>query len=141
MPKVVSRSAVSSSTNAQLTASSAAALCVYYCICGEFILVIDKNLNALPRRHSDKATIVRCQDSESAAARVFKLNAAEGESVLIERNGGHERQYRFSCPRCTLPVCYQSTPPPAKSGPFLYILAGALSQTQGALPQGALDDD
>ncbi|KAE9397128.1 hypothetical protein BT96DRAFT_966290 [Gymnopus androsaceus JB14] len=141
MPKVVSRSAVSSSTDAQPTASSATALRVYYCICGEFILVIDQSLTALPRRQSDKATIIRCRDSDSAAARVFKLNATLGDPVLIERNGGHERQYRFLCPRCTLPIGYQSTPPPVKSGPFLYILAGALTQMQGQVPHGAFDDE
>ncbi|KIK68023.1 hypothetical protein GYMLUDRAFT_155108, partial [Collybiopsis luxurians FD-317 M1] len=111
------------------------------CICGEFILVIDCSLAALPRRQTDEATIIRCQASESVPARVFKLNATASEPVLLERNGGHERQYRFHCPRCMLPIAYQSTPPPVKSGPFLYIFPGALTQMQGQLPQGALDDD
>ncbi|KAI0068765.1 hypothetical protein BV25DRAFT_1792016 [Artomyces pyxidatus] len=142
MPKVVSRSAVSSSADAQPTASSAAALRVYYCICGEFVLVIDKNLTSLPRRQTDGAIIVRSQDTENAAARVFKLNATPSEPILVERTaGGHERQYRFNCPRCTLPVAYQSTPPPAKSGPFLYILKGALTQVQGQIPTDAFDGD
>ncbi|KAK7470508.1 hypothetical protein VKT23_001934 [Stygiomarasmius scandens] len=139
MPKIVSKSVVS--TDAQPTASSAAALVVYYCICGEFILVLDSNLSALPRRRTDRAFILRCQDSDSAKARVFKLNAVEGDPVLIEREGGHERQYRFLCPRCTLPIGYQSTPPPAKSGPFLYIFTGALTQMQGQVPQGAFDGE
>ncbi|KAK0206368.1 hypothetical protein DFS33DRAFT_584762 [Desarmillaria ectypa] len=141
MPKVVSRSAVSSSTDAQPTASSAASLRVYYCICGEFILVIDKSLTALPKRKTDGAIIVRSQDSEGAKARVFKLNANLGDPLLIERQGGHERQYRFLCPRCTLPVAYQSTPPPAKSGPFIYLLPGALTQLQGQVPSDAFDGD
>ncbi|PBK72761.1 uncharacterized protein ARMOST_05127 [Armillaria ostoyae] len=141
MPKVVSRSAVSSSTDAQPTASSAASLRVYYCICGEFILVIDKSLTALPKRKTDGAIVVRSQDSDDAKARVFKLNANLGDPVLIERQGGHERQYRFLCPRCTLPVAYQSTPPPAKSGPFIYLLPGALTQLQGQVPSDAFDGD
>ncbi|KAK0453446.1 hypothetical protein EV421DRAFT_1764183 [Armillaria borealis] len=141
MPKVVSRSAVSSSTDAQPTASSAASLRVYYCICGEFILVIDKSLTALPKRNTDGAIVVRSQDSDDAKARVFKLNANLGDPVLIERQGGHERQYRFLCPRCTLPVAYQSTPPPAKSGPFIYLLPGALTQLQGQVPSDASDGD
>jgi len=140
MPKVVSRSAVSSSTDAQPTASSTAALRVYYCICGEFILVIDKSLTSLPRRKTDGATIIRAQDDGSAKARVFKLNAAPKEPVLVEREGGHERQYKFHCPRCNLPVAYQSTPPPAKTGPFLYIIKGALSQIQGQVPPEAFED-
>ncbi|KAF8076524.1 hypothetical protein FPV67DRAFT_1558977 [Lyophyllum atratum] len=141
MPKVVSRSAVSSSTDAQPTASSAAALRVYYCICGEFILVIDKSLATLPRRKTDNAIIMRTQDSDAGKARIFKLNAVSGEPILLERQGGHERQFRFHCPRCSLAVGYQSLPPPVKSAPFFYILAGALTQNQGQIPQDALDED
>ncbi|KAF8897659.1 hypothetical protein BD779DRAFT_1491984 [Infundibulicybe gibba] len=141
MPKVVSRSAVSSSTDAQPTASSAAALRVYYCICGEFILVIDKNLATLPRRKTDNAIVVRSQDTEIAKARVFKLNAVNSDPILIERLGGHERQYRFLCPRCSLPIGYQTAPPPVKSAPFLYILPGALTQMQGQVPQDAFDGE
>jgi len=141
MPKVVSRSAVSSSTDAQPTASSVAALRVYYCICGEFILVIDKSLASLPRRKTDGAIVIRCQDSELGKARVFKLNATVKDPVLVERPNGHERQYKFHCPRCTLPVAYQTTPPPMKSGPFLYIIKGALSQIQGQVPSDAFEDE
>ncbi|ESK96120.1 hypothetical protein Moror_7465 [Moniliophthora roreri MCA 2997] len=140
MPKIISRSNISASTDAQPTASSAAALRVYYCICGEFILVIDKSLSSLPRRKTDNSTVIRCQSTDSAPARVFKLNATAGDAVLIERQGGHERQYRFCCPRCTLPVGYQSTPAPfGKSGPFMYIFPGALTQMQGQVPPNALE--
>ncbi|KAK0191136.1 hypothetical protein F5146DRAFT_1103293 [Armillaria mellea] len=130
MPKVVSRSAVSSSTDAQPTASSAASLRVYCAL----MLVIDKSLTALPKRKTDGAIVVRSQDSDDAKARVFKLNANLSDPVLVERQGGHERQYRFLCPRCTLPVAYQSTPPPAKSGPFIYLLPGALTQVARSSP-------
>ncbi|KAK0468171.1 uncharacterized protein EV420DRAFT_1503199 [Desarmillaria tabescens] len=123
MPKVVSRSAVSSSTDAQPTASSAASL----------RLVIDKSLTALPKRKTDGAIVVRSQDSDDAKARVFKLNANLGDPLLIERQGGHERQYRIPLP--------SSTPPPAKSGPFIYLLPGALTQLQGQIPSDAFDGD
>ncbi|KAF8484911.1 hypothetical protein DFH94DRAFT_791926 [Russula ochroleuca] len=142
MPKVVSRSAVSTSADARPTASSAAALKVYYCICGEFILVIDAALSSLPRRQTDGAIIVRSQDKDGAKAKAFKLNAQPRDPILIERSqGGHERQYRFQCPRCTLPVAYQPNPPPATAGPFLYIFKGALTQIQGQLPSDAFDDE
>ncbi|KAI0036806.1 hypothetical protein K488DRAFT_75800 [Vararia minispora EC-137] len=142
MPKVVSRSAVSASSDAISTASSTAALRVYYCICGEFVLVIDKSLSSLPRRKTDKAIIIRSQDGPDAKAQVFKLNADTAEPVLVERTtGGHERQYRFYCTRCQLLIGYQSTPPPVKSGPFLYILNGALSQIQGQVPEDAFDGE
>jgi hypothetical protein len=50
MPKVVSRAAISSSDQAPATASSLAVLRTFYCICGEFTLVIDRGLDRLPRR-------------------------------------------------------------------------------------------
>ncbi|KAI6105814.1 hypothetical protein F5141DRAFT_1126244 [Pisolithus sp. B1] len=140
MPKVVSRSAVSSSTDAKPTASAAAALRVYYCICGEFILVIEKSLAALPRRRTDGAYIIRCRENETGKAVVFKLNASTSAApVLVKRSGAYERQYRFSCPRCNLLVGYQSTPLPVKSGPYLYILKGALTHAQGQIPKDAFE--
>jgi hypothetical protein len=122
-------------------------------------LVIDKNLATLPRRKTDNAIIIRSQDSDVAKARVFKLNAGSGEPILLERyehvaffvhatnlkcpcrQGGHERQYRFHCPRCSLVIGYQSSPPPAKSAPFLYIVPGALTQMQGQLPPDAFQGE
>jgi hypothetical protein len=50
MPKVVSRAAISSSDQAVVTASAQAVLRSFYCLCGEFILVIDRGLDKLPRR-------------------------------------------------------------------------------------------
>ncbi|KIM68821.1 hypothetical protein SCLCIDRAFT_13560 [Scleroderma citrinum Foug A] len=139
MPKVVSRSAISTSADAKPTASDVAALRVYYCICGEFILVIEKSLAVFPQRHTDGAYIVRCHDHDSGKGVAFKLNANAAPPVLVERPGGHERQYEFSCPRCNLTVAYQPTPPPAKSGPYLYILKGALTQAQGQVPKDAFE--
>ena len=48
-------------------------------------LVIDKGLSALPRRQTDGATVIRCQDTKDAKARVFKLNATSKEPILVER--------------------------------------------------------
>ncbi|EDR12915.1 uncharacterized protein LACBIDRAFT_311935 [Laccaria bicolor S238N-H82] len=141
MPKVVSRSAVSSSADAQPTASSATSLRVYYCICGEFILVIDKSLAALPRRKTDEAIIIRCQDSDQGGQRVFKLNAIASDPILLERANGHEKQYRFQCPRCSLVIGYQSSPPPVKSASFLYVVKGALTQMQGQVPPDAFEGE
>jgi len=137
----VSRSAISSSSDAKLTASAAAALRVYYCLCGEFIVVMDKNLANLPRRRTDGAIILRSKDSGKTKAVVFKLNCTIGDPVMIERSGRLERQHQFFCPRCKLLVGYQSTPPPIKSGPFVYIHRGALTQIQGQLPPDAFDGE
>lgn len=47
----------------------------------------------------------------------------------------------FLGPRCTLPIGYQSTPPPAKSGPYVYINWGALTQIQGQVPAEAFEGE
>lgn len=59
MPKVVTRAAVSSSDNTGETASSQAILRSHYCLCGEFILVIDRSLDKLPRRRCVSAVSER----------------------------------------------------------------------------------
>ncbi|KAG8942425.1 hypothetical protein FRC03_003223, partial [Tulasnella sp. 419] len=130
-PKIVSRSAVSSSTEAAPTESSTAALKVWYCLCGEFLLVIDKDLTKLPRRKTDGAIIVRSKDSPQGKAALFKLNTTETGPVLIKREKGYERQWRHNCTRCSLLIAYQTTPHPVKSAPYLYIAWGAMTVMQG----------
>ncbi|KZS97759.1 hypothetical protein SISNIDRAFT_546815 [Sistotremastrum niveocremeum HHB9708] len=141
MPKVVSRSAISSSTDAKPTASSTAALKVYYCLCGEFILVVDRDLGTLPRRRTDESIILRNEDDGDQKAQIFKVNAVHSGPTLIERATGLEKLWQFHCPRCNLPIGYQITPPPAKSGPFFYLLRGALTQIQGQLPVDAFEGE
>ncbi|KIJ56644.1 hypothetical protein M422DRAFT_57320 [Sphaerobolus stellatus SS14] len=137
MPKVISRAAVSSSTTAKPTASSVAALRTYYCICGEYQLVIDRDLFALPRRQTDEAIIIRSEDTKSAKARIFKLNAELGEPILLQRGDKYERQWRYHCTRCTLPIAYQTTPPSSAKTSFIYIIRGSLTQHQGEVPNEA----
>ncbi|CAD6979870.1 unnamed protein product, partial [Tilletia controversa] len=61
--------------------------------------------------------------------------------VLLQRpDGTLERQYRFYCSRCELPLGYERTPPPLKSGQFTYILQGALTAVQGRVPPDAFMD-
>ncbi|KAF9653394.1 hypothetical protein BDM02DRAFT_3087501 [Thelephora ganbajun] len=161
MPKVVSRAAVSTSQDAQSTPSSAANFRVYYCICGEYILIIDKPLPTLPKRQTDGATIVQAKDTQEFPAKVFKLNATPMEPILYERQDGkYERQWRYTCPRCNLPVAYQTVPPASnpqpstkqrqgsttaltaiaiKSSTYFYIIKGALSQIQGQAPTDAFE--
>ncbi|KAJ9105411.1 hypothetical protein QFC21_001782 [Naganishia friedmannii] len=90
MPKVISRAAISSSDQAPATASSLAVLRTFYCLCGEFMLVIDRGLDKLPRRKTDGAYIIRCKDGANLplqAARKFKLNAEPGQQCYIKRQG------------------------------------------------------
>ncbi|GAC95259.1 hypothetical protein PHSY_002834 [Pseudozyma hubeiensis SY62] len=118
---------------------NADALNVYYCLCGEFVLVSDRPLSSLPLRPLDNARILRCLDSPPYSitgapqkvrkARVFKLSATQGTAKFITRpDKTLEKQYPFNCSRCNLELGYEHTPPPLKSGgKFTFILPGALT--------------
>ncbi|ORE03454.1 hypothetical protein BCV72DRAFT_308208 [Rhizopus microsporus var. microsporus] len=134
MPKIISSSVVSSSYNApQQQEQSSKTLYVYYCLCSEFILVIDADLRQLPTRRTDNAIIV------SNIRRTYKLSAEAGDCVLLKRRNGYEKQYRYQCPRCELTVAYEMNEH-RKSGPYTYILEGALTDVQGKVPANAILD-
>ncbi|KAI9486393.1 MAG: hypothetical protein EXX96DRAFT_548889 [Benjaminiella poitrasii] len=133
MPKIVSSSVVSSSDHALSNDDSAKKLYVYYCLCSEFLLVIDADLRQLPRRRTDNAIIV------SNTRRTYKLTAEAGECVLLKRRDGYEKQYRYQCPRCNLTVAYEMNEN-RKSLPYTYILDGALTDIQGRAPPNAVAD-
>ncbi|KND03532.1 uncharacterized protein SPPG_01013 [Spizellomyces punctatus DAOM BR117] len=112
MPKIVSSSTISAS--AEFITGAEKALHVYYChYCGEYVLIVDKRLHKLPRRRTDNASII-------SDKRTFKLNLKRGPTKIIKRAAGYERQSRWSCPRCDLPVAYDQD-----SGP-VYIFDGAV---------------
>ncbi|GHJ84376.1 hypothetical protein NliqN6_0778 [Naganishia liquefaciens] len=146
MPKVISRAAISSSDQAPATASSLAVLRTFYCLCGEFMLVIDRGLDKLPRRKTDGAFIVRCKDGKDLplqAARKFKLNAKLGKQCLVKRKESPYLEARtpLLCSRCNTTVAYQTTPPPIASGTYLYIVRGGLTEQQGRIPADAFEGE
>jgi len=142
MTKIVSRSAVSSSTDDAPTESASASLKVYYCLCGEFALVIDKDVRLLPRRKTDGAIILRTSEIDGQPKpQIFKLNVNMSSPIFIKREKGLECQYRYTCTRCTLPIGYQTTPPPIKSGPYIYLNFGAVTQQQGMVPPEAFEGE
>ncbi|KAI8598020.1 hypothetical protein EDD21DRAFT_383814 [Dissophora ornata] len=120
MPKIISNSIISSSDNRE----EAQGLHSYYCLCSEFILVIDMELAQLPRRETDNATIVE------NATRMYKLHAIPGEVKIVKRNDKFEKQYRLYCPRCSLLIAYETTPH-LKGGAYTYVVQGALNEIQG----------
>ncbi|KAG9016117.1 hypothetical protein FRB93_011591 [Tulasnella sp. JGI-2019a] len=117
MPKIVSSTAVVSSTEVKPTESSTAAL------------------------KTDGAIIIRCRDSPAGKGAVFKLNATQAGPLMIKRSNGYERQWRYTCPRCSLPVAYQNVPHPIKSGPYIYVIWGAMTMMQGKVPQEAWEGE
>ncbi|BEJ14074.1 hypothetical protein CspHIS471_0312480 [Cutaneotrichosporon sp. HIS471] len=121
--------------------ASGAILRSYYCLCGDFVLVLQGKLDRLPQRKTDGAYIIRTQPSPSIPARKFKLAAVPSERILLERVGGTEIRQGFVCSRCRTPIAYQTTPPPAGKAPFLYILKGAVTETQGQVPPDAFEGE
>ena len=65
-------------------------LIVYYCLCGEFVLVCNKAIEHLPERPLDKSRILRCLDGESAdgqrlKAPMFKISASQGQGQMLKQ--------------------------------------------------------
>lgn len=79
MPKIVSSSVVSSSDHALPNQEASNSLHVYYCLCSEFLLVIDADLRQLPRRRTDNSIIV------SNTRRTYKMTAEADDCVLLKR--------------------------------------------------------
>ncbi|KAH8084757.1 hypothetical protein HD553DRAFT_311645 [Filobasidium floriforme] len=146
MPKVVSRAAISSSDQATATASSQAILRTFYCLCGEFLLVIDRGLDKLPRRKTDESYVIRCKDGMDLplqSARKFKLSAKEGSRCLVKRRDDKRLELRksFMCSRCNTQVAYQTGPGPIGSDQFLYLLKGGVTEQQGRIPDDAFEGE
>ncbi|KAH9464669.1 hypothetical protein MJO28_001629 [Puccinia striiformis f. sp. tritici] len=133
MPKIVSRSAISTSEDKQALHSTSR-LVVNYCLCGEFILVIDKPLSLVPRRPIDGSYIIRNKEPK----RSYKLNTELTKlPTLIRRENGFEKQYRHTCSRCNLVIGYEISSP--TKGDWTYIFPGSLTETQSSVPPSALD--
>ncbi|WVQ75077.1 hypothetical protein IAR50_004686 [Cryptococcus sp. DSM 104548] len=146
MPKIVSRATVSSSEQATATASSKAVLRSYYCLCGDFVLVLQGKLDRLPRRRTDGAYIIRAkagEDPSKQPARKFKLNAQPGQKCLIKRRETSDLELRqpLCCSRCKTPVAYQSLPSAVGEAPFLYVIKGAVTELQGRVPADAFEGE
>ncbi|KAI8085169.1 uncharacterized protein BX664DRAFT_284237 [Halteromyces radiatus] len=131
MPKIVSSSTISSSNFDEGQTDQRQKLQIYYCLCSEFLLVIDAELQLLPRRKTDNAIII---DNRQ---RTYKLTAEAKQPVILKRGEGFEKQYRYHCPRCELLIAYEMKEE-RKSGHYTYIVDAALTEVQGVAPSSAL---
>ena len=74
----------------------------YHCtFCHAFCFVVDRSLALLPHRSTDGAAIL------VTAERHFRLRLDRGEVRAVRRPRGVEKQWRWKCWQCDLPVVYQ----------------------------------
>merc|ERR1719482_1510826 len=85
-----------------------------YCsICGELSITCDAEIKRMPRRSTDHAYAL------DEAMYFHKKYANFGEKILLRRQNGVERQYRFYCKQCRQPFGYRPNPP-AETSKFSY---------------------
>merc|ERR1719181_1298552 len=98
----------------------------FYCaICGEHALTSDVDVQSLPRRNTDKAM---CLDE---AMYFHKKYANFGEKILLRRQNGVEKQFRFYCKQCRQPLGYRPSPP-TETSKFSYFYNDSLVEDQSA---------
>ena len=72
-----------------------------------------------PKRGTDRSSAIK-------QPLIAKSMMTEGETKMIKREKGVEKQYRWKCPGCDLALCYQSTPFDSTTK-FVFAMAGALT--------------
>ncbi|KAI5475262.1 hypothetical protein MNV49_001675 [Pseudohyphozyma bogoriensis] len=142
MPKVVSRNVVSESKTDDDSKDPSKALSIHYCLCGEFLLVLEGPLAALPRRPTDQSYALRNSGDKK---KVYKLNAVgapgrEAVGVVVRRGKEFEYQRRLHCPRCQLIVGYETKPGDGQKGDATFLLPGGLTEQQSKVPSDAFGE-
>merc|ERR1712048_1050266 len=99
-------------------------LFTFYCsICGELSVTCDADVKVMPRRSTDSAIAL------DEAMFFHKKYANFGERILLRRQNGVEKQYRFYCRQCRQPLGYRSSPP-TETSKFTYFYDKALVRNQ-----------
>jgi len=98
----------------------------FYCsICGEHGVTSEVDCFKLPRRRTDKAIAME------ESVHFHKKYANFGERILLRRQNGVEKQYRFYCRQCRQPLGYRPNPP-RETSKFTYFFDKALVSEQSA---------
>jgi hypothetical protein len=95
---------------------------IYYCLCGQMVLVLDCPLDKLPLRPTDSARVV------DSSKNVNKLTCEDEEIVYIRRENGIEKQYRKKCVKCGLSLFYQHKDFKSKSNQVIFVMNGSVTK-------------
>ncbi|XP_033162440.1 UPF0428 protein CG16865 [Drosophila mauritiana] len=128
MPKVVSRSIVCSDTKDQEEYNEEKPLNIYYCLCNKMALILDCTLEQLPLREVDNARVINANDHAN------KLTYSPTPRMVYikrkSRGNGIEKQYRYKCRSCTLPLYYRHSP----DSHVTFVMSNALIRNKGESP-------
>ncbi|XP_017132188.1 STING ER exit protein [Drosophila elegans] len=132
MPKVVSRSIVCSDTKDQEEYNEEKPLNIYYCLCNKMALILDCTLDQLPLREVDNARVINANDH----ANKLTYNPTPKMIYIKRKSRGNaiEKQYRYKCRSCNLPLYYRHSP----DSQVTFIMFNALIRNKGESPLSQL---
>merc|ERR1712210_141763 len=96
---------------------------VYYCLCGQMAIVLDRSLESLPLRPCDGSRVL------DPTKHTHKITPEYDEVVFIRRVGkGIEKQHRYKCKGCNLQLFYKHD---GESGVAFVFKNAVVSSAQG----------
>ncbi|KAH8393558.1 UPF0428 protein CG16865 [Drosophila serrata] len=132
MPKVVSRSIVCSDTKDQEEYNEEKPLNIYYCLCSKMALILDCTLDQLPLREVDNARVINANEH----ANKLTYNPTPKMLYIKRKSRGNaiEKQYRYKCRSCNLPLYYRHSP----DSQVTFVMFNALIRNKGDAPMAQL---
>ncbi|EDV32008.1 uncharacterized protein Dana_GF14258 [Drosophila ananassae] len=128
MPKVVSRSIICSDTKDQEEYNEEKPLNIYYCLCNKMALILDCSLEQLPLREVDNARVINATEH----ANKLTYNPTPRMIYIKRKSRGNaiEKQYRYKCRSCNLPLYYRHSP----DSNVTFVMFNALMRNKGDKP-------
>merc|ERR550519_723150 len=96
---------------------------VYYCLCGQMAVILDRQMEKLPLRPKDGARVI------DGAKHAHKITLEFDEIVHIKRSEGVEKQHRYKCKGCGLQLFYRHDP----GANVTFIFSGAIVASKGGI--------
>merc|ERR1712110_374072 len=97
------------------------ALHLYYCLCGQMAVILDRLIEKLPLRERDGARVI------DGSKHTHKITPILDETVYINRlNKGIEKQFRYKCKHCNLQQFYRHD----RNSNTTFIFKGAVVSSQ-----------